>query len=232
MNTARLLFLICLAFCVQTEAQTNEQQDARLWTNTFSLTQNDIRDFEKYADVESHYVRYRVYGEAMPEFLPADQDTNGNWGPITNGLQLSLRFTRGNKYIIGDAIVAETVLRNLQPYPQTLLLTNSWAMYMTFLVRNETNGCPPERKREVYRPRDDYEPPSLPPSGFLSWPLDARSERIIAIDLNALFDLSKQGKYSVTAICRVYSPVTKLPIYEISSGAVSFTINEKPPSAK
>jgi hypothetical protein len=60
---------------------------------------------------------------------------------------------------------------------------------------------------------------------------DARSEKEFVIDLNTIFDLNQPGEYTAKVICRIYSPVTKTPLYEVSSGTTSFRIVEKPPSA-
>lgn len=224
-----LIVVFLLAFSAvyfgRANAQTNSQDSAYALTNTFSLDDNDIRDF--LGDEEENYLRHRLHGEVMSELLPASQDTNGNWGPATNGLQLSLRFPRHDKLSVGSIVPAATVLRNLQPYTRTLLLTNSLSLYISFLVRG-TNGRVPERKYEVHYPVTGTMPiPSLP-HGFVCWEFEAKSEKILEVDLNKLFDLSQPGNYFVQAVCRVYSPDTKAPIFEVRSGAVSFQI-DKPP---
>lgn len=221
----QLLFVISIAFSTRANAQTNSQDSVNAVTNTFSLDRNDVRDFAGYE--EAHYLRHLVHGEVMSELLPASQDTNGNWGPVTNGLQLSLRFMRHDKLFIGSVMPATTVLRNLEPYIQTLLLTNSLSLYISFLVR-DTNGYVPERKYEVHYPANGTMPIPALPHGLENWIFKARSEKILEVDLNHLFDLSQPGEYSVQAICRVYSPDTKVPIYEVSSGTISFQIFNKP----
>jgi hypothetical protein len=45
------------------------------------------------------------------ESLPAEQFPEGNWGPVTNGFQLSLRFEKTN-FVSGEAIMAVLLLRN------------------------------------------------------------------------------------------------------------------------
>jgi hypothetical protein len=217
-------FVFLLAFCSEVQAQANDQY----FTNAFSLSQNDIRDF--IGDEQGHYVDCIMNHKVMPETLPATEDTNGNWGPVTNGLQLSVRFTRGGKYTIGDIIPVMVVLRNLQPSVRTLLLTNSSSLFMGYALRG-TNGYLPKRKGEG-RPRmTDYASMPSPRYGLSNWTFNARSEKVVVIDLNKFFDLSQPEEYSVQAVCRVYSPATKLPLYEVSSGTTSFRIVEKPSTA-
>jgi hypothetical protein len=45
------------------------------------------------------------------ESLPAEQFPEGNWGPVTNGFQLSLRFEK-IRFARGEPIVAAMLLRN------------------------------------------------------------------------------------------------------------------------
>ena len=47
-----------------------------------------------------------------PECRPADQDPAGNWGEVTEGFQLSVRFPT-NHYSPGDSVVATVILRNV-----------------------------------------------------------------------------------------------------------------------
>src|SRR5215471_9612354 len=47
-----------------------------------------------------------------PECRPADQYPNGNWGEVTEGFQLSVRFPT-NHYSPGDSVVATVILRNV-----------------------------------------------------------------------------------------------------------------------
>ncbi len=222
-----LFFVLAIAFCFQMKSQTNSQLYQSLSTNTFSLSQRDIRDWV--GDEEEHFVGGLQDHLALPETLPSDQDINGNWGLMTNGLQLSLRFTRHGQFFVGSIVPAMAVFRNLEPYTRTLLLTNSSSLFITYLVRLGTNGYLPERKQGSQSATDVSIEPS-PLRGFFSWIFNARSEKIVVVDLNQLFDLSQPGEYSVQAICRVYSPTTKAPIFEVSSGIVTFQILKKPPS--
>jgi len=223
-----LIATLGVMFCFRADAQTNSQYYADTLTNAFSLDRNDVRDFVGYE--KAHYYRHLVDGEVMLELLQASQDTNGNWGPETNGLQLSLRLMRHDKLFAGSIVPAATVLRNLELYARTLLLTNSLSLYISFKVRG-TNGYLPERKYERYYPEIGTMPIPALPHGLINWNWSTRSEKILEVDLNKFFDLSQPGEYSVRAICRVYSPATKLALYEVSSGTTSFQIIERSPPA-
>lgn len=223
----RLLLIHSLALCFVATAQSGPS--ASISTNTYSLGQNDIWD-ETWQE-EGYWTRSLIHHFVMPETLPTDQDTNGNWGLATNGLQLSLRFRR-QEYVIGEVIPAISILRNLESQPQTLLLTNSQSMFLTFLIQRDTNATYlPEVIKPIPQPTDIYMPISGPPSGLDAWKWEARSEKEIVLKLNRIFDLNQTGEYTVRVICRIYSPDTRLPLYEVSSGTTSFRIVPKPAPA-
>src|SRR3954471_23859078 len=58
-------------------------------------------------------IRVRSIEEAkrLKESQSAEQDPDGHWGEITNGLQLSLRFEKG-EYQVGEPLTAVVLLRN------------------------------------------------------------------------------------------------------------------------
>jgi hypothetical protein len=85
---ARIILLFSAAFCIETGAQNSPTFS----TNIFLLGPNDVRD--ETGSEQSFYVRRTLRHEILSETLPANLDTNGNWGMATNGLQLSLRFRK------------------------------------------------------------------------------------------------------------------------------------------
>jgi hypothetical protein len=98
------------------------------------------------------------------------------------------------------------------------------------MLRCGTNGYLPERKRETNLPRTAFEYRLSPPHGLMSGTWDARSEKEFVMDLNKIFEFSQPGEYTARVICRIYSPSTKSPLYEVSSGTTTFQIVEKPPT--
>ncbi len=70
----------------------------------------------------------------------------------------------------------------------------------------------------------------MSPKGFMNWTLGLRSEKEIVLDMNEFYDLKVPGTYTVQAFCQIYSPETKTPVYQVSSGTTSFQLLEKPPS--
>ncbi|HUA66047.1 MAG TPA: hypothetical protein VME24_09375, partial [Alphaproteobacteria bacterium] len=214
-----LAFAIFAALPIK--AQTDGLASHGLRTNTFSLSQYDVRD--ETGEEVSYYMNCAIHRIAMPEILPANLDTNGNWGSATNGLQVSLRF-RKREYSIGEMIPAITILRNLEGYPQALLLTNSPSFFVGLTVLYEENMPVPPLVKHEGRPLTNVSPMPSPPHGLLNWKFDASSEKEIVLDLNRFFALTNAGSYTVTAVCRVYSPLTKSPAYEVLSGSASFTL--------
>lgn len=228
-NLKLLLPSLIVIWCCEICAQIGIQQSVDSPANTFSLDRNDIRG--ECRDQEYwNYTRHLMDHTVVPETLPADQDTNDLWGPPTNGMQLSVRF-RNNEYTVSEGIPVISILRNLEPYSRTLTLTDSPTYYVTFLVNYGTNGLLPERKFKEYHLEDYSDMPS-PPSGYFAWGWTGRSEKELVLDLNGHFNMDKPGNYFVRAVCRVYSPTNKMPLYEISSGTASFRLLPRPPNGQ
>jgi hypothetical protein len=190
-------------------------------TNVFSLTQSDIKD--ETGEEQAYYANCLTHHVTMPETLPSNLDTNGNWGPETNGLQLSLRFHDKN-YTLGDQVPAIIILRNLEQTSRSLLLANSSSLWITVLLCYDSSTYSPERENFILKRRHYYLPISSPPHGLSSQKFSQMSEKMVVLDLNRLFDLKQTRNYTASAICRVYSPVTKSVLYELESGTASFSL--------
>lgn len=217
------LLLIGVAPTLQGKAQTNQQQFTEPSTNVYFLSPGDIRD-QTWQEYE-YYIDALQHGVVVPEVLPASQDTNDLWGSITNGFQLSIRF-RKREYGTGDVVPAISILRNLEAFSKTVLLTNSRSLYLTFSVRLGTNDVAEREETRLYPTIAYKEGFSIlgAPRGFMTWKWNPRSEKELVLDLGRIFDLSHPGEYSVQAVCWIYSPTTRLPIHKISSGVASFRI--------
>ncbi len=215
-----LVFVYHFMFCLRVEAQTNEAE-----TNTFLLGLNDVKDFTPQQQEMGYYMRnVSLHHVVIPEILPASEDTNDIWGEETNGLLVSIRF-RKDKYVMGEVIPAISILRNLETNSKDLMVTDSPSFFLTFVIHNGTNEYLPKQLNQRLRP------PFAPRHGFMNLTLKPRGEMEIVHDLNEFYDLKEPGQYSVQALCRIYSPETKNPLYEVSSGTTSFQLVEKPPSA-
>ena len=215
------LTIIILVFllCFQAGAQTNGIE-----TNTFLLELNDVMDFTAQGQEIGYYTRnVSLHHAVIPEILPASEDTNDIWGSETNGLLLSIRF-RKDTYVMGETIPAISIFRNLETNSQTLTVTDSPSVFLTFVVWNGPNKCFPKQNKKQFRP------PFMSPKGFMNWTLGLRSEKEIVLDMNEFYDLKVPGTYTVQAFCQIYSPETKTPVYQVSSGTTSFQLLEKPPS--
>lgn len=224
-STNVISFVLIAMLCASAMAQATDQSFA---TNTFSFDRNGFLD--ETLKEEGYYAHNMITHTVMPETLPANLDTNDIWGFETNGLQLSIRL-RNTNYIAGDVVPVITIVRNLDPNPKTLLLTNSPSLFLSFLVRRGTGEYLHERIIPIIQQKEIYEPVPSSPYGFLNFSLSPRCQREVVQDLNKIFDLNQSGLYSVQAICRVYSPETKAPLFEVSSGITSFKIVEKPKPA-
>lgn len=216
-----LLSGIALTHCLCAYGQEDNRSDASL-TNVFSLSQSDIKD--ETGQEESYYVNCLIHHVIMPETLPSDLDTNGNWGPQTNGLQLSLRF-RDKSYALGGKVPALIILRNIETNSRPLLLTNSSSFYVQILVRDGADRYLQQRIEPAVKRTHDFSPIPSFPSGLASWEFDGKSEKALVLNLNRILYFNKTGHYTATAICRVYSPTDQSVSYEVVSGSAAFTIS-------
>ena len=76
------------------------------------LTEDPTMVIADKATIKAHYDALVKEAKTTMESLPAEKFPEGNWGQITNGCQLSLRFTQ-NTYKQGNSITAILLLRNL-----------------------------------------------------------------------------------------------------------------------
>lgn len=228
MKISAIFFLLPFVFgpaiCLLAQAQGSALSPSVTQTNVFALSQYNIKD--ETGGEQAYYVHCILNHIVMPETLPADLDTNGNWGAATNGFQLSLRF-RKKEFAVGEAVPAVTILRNLEYRSRTLLVTNSPSFFLKFMLFYETNSLPEEGKTNGALPAIAYTDGSSlpsPPHGFIDWTWKPRSETEVALNLNEIFDLSRAGNYTAVGICRVYSPATKAVSFEVVSGPASFAV--------
>jgi hypothetical protein len=178
-----------------------------------------------------HYAVRQAIGAKIPEILPSAQDSEGHWGEPTNGLQVSLRFRRG-EFLRGEPVQAVAILRNLFPTTRTLVMTNGpgYENGVSFIVCFGTNELLSLRPEEPGRFRTTGAPSnpdfgnSFPTLlvGLGQWDLSGMAEKLIAVNLDRFFDLTRPGDYSVQAVYPVFGSETNPERSNVVSGKVSF----------
>ena len=132
-----------------------------------------------------------------PECRPAEMDSEGNWGLETNGLMLSLRFSKLS-YTNGEPITPIMLIRNMT--------TNPIVYYRPTFVVAMKDGKILENKNDAGR----QEITMVPTVTLLPYTQQRYFE-----NLNQVFCLTNAGEYIFWAACR--SP-------EVYSGRVSVSI--------
>jgi hypothetical protein len=152
-------------------------------TNIFLTDENFLfwyRHHERLVDV----TRIKDAGN-VPESRPANQDPEGHWGEIENGLQISLRFEK-KTFTNGEPIDALLFVRNVTNKPLAYLP-------LTQILATK-DGKPVSQKRanngEIFV--------STPMSDTI-FPQTQKKKRE---RLDQLFDLTQSGEYLFQGECR------------------------------
>jgi hypothetical protein len=121
------------------------------------------------------------------ESLPADQFSEGNWGTVTNGFQLSIRFDK-QVYAVGEPVVATVLLRNTTSTTLRYFWISSELDSPVDFVLTSGAGAiiPPFRNRTEAFNSGNRE-------------LAPYTQHKYVSRLNTRFDLSANGKYTVCA---------------------------------
>lgn len=172
------------AFCTQVCAQS----DVNIKSNIYSVSYLSGDNTE-----EAIYYKSRLqHGEIIPEILPANQDTNGNWGVSMEEWQLSARFRR-HEFLTNEPVWAVIILRNLNSTSRTVALSDHSYKY---ILLQGTNKFIHEIKTP---PRDQQREDSSE-----SWyAINMKGEGLMVVHLKDYFDLSHPGEYSFQAQIRV-----------------------------
>jgi len=116
----RYVFLLALTFTILTsDFGLSEETRVNSGTQLVPLSQIPADIFITDRDsvfnaVDGAQVLRTSMEEALklPECRPAQRDSEGNWGEVTNGWQLSLRFPKAT-YSVGEPVEGMIILRNV-----------------------------------------------------------------------------------------------------------------------
>jgi len=160
------------------------------------------------------------------ESRPAEQDPEGNWGPVAEGFQFSLRFEK-DAYTNGEPISACVILRNVSdrvlkyPYEYTadereisfVLSRGEDRVYGKYDVRPGASFQ--ERVRSL---RTD-------PGGIRPSPVGSQHKSLV--NLNQIYGLTTSGEYHVQAMHKI--PTSNLTsMTNVASGKATFRIFDPP----
>ena len=179
-----LLRLCISAMCVEAlGAQTNQ-----VWVtevDSVYVESNGVRRLDPARVAEA---------QKLPECRPTELDPAGNWGQVSEGLQLSLRLAKTN-YATNEPVVATLITRNVTDADLWYLLGLPTTLEISVLRggeklarKDEPQGLTPfqQRMRQVVRnPHQRFIHPG--------------TQRKEILQLSEMFDLSVPGDYSVSA---------------------------------
>ena len=168
------------------------------------------------------FIRPEKYREALQakESRPANLDIEGNWGQVTFGTQVSLRFANAT-FSTNEPVIATLIIRNVGDQEGNYLhradeVANS-------LVVIGPQGKPLERT-DVSKPADARMASAIAAvTRIHPYFLSPGMQRKFEVDLQTHFDLSAPGRYTVYARPGVLNPATR-KYTEIQSGNATITV--------
>jgi hypothetical protein len=174
--------------------------------------------YERYSEREYLWNRL-VTGETIEESKPASEDVGGNWGPPTDGLQMSVRLRR-TEFLKGEPVVAVVILRNLAA-------TNRW----TYMERNPianfeaTLRC---GEKSVSWTNPPPVKPAATSSDFTSYrvKLMESSQFLIVVRIDEILPLAQTGDYFLQ-LSRRELLADRRGFTNIVSGTAKFRLVEK-----
>ncbi len=186
----KALVLICLIAAVSTA--TGFPAD----TNNLFLTDDGLL-FQGFGSDRSPDPEKVKAARLLKECRPAAQDPEGNWGSVSEGFQMSLRFEK-DSFEAGEPIPATIIIRNVAQqflwYPD---YSPKRLNIKLFVINGEKKLIPrrDEPKGELtFQERLKYAITSVD-----RMPVYAGTQRKHVLDLNELFDLSTAGTYVIYA---------------------------------
>lgn len=136
---------------------------------------------------------HRYLDVPMPEEKTAAEDTGGNWGSLTNGLQLSVRVNV-KEFLLGEPIAAVVILRNTTEKEALVTMTPKLEDNFHVILEMGTN-ISHHNGRKLELPREQLR------SGQGVFPERIRippcSQIAALLRLDELFDISHITNYSL-----------------------------------
>ena len=139
--------------------------------------------------------------------LAADEDPDGNWGLVTDGFQLSIRFSKST-YTNGEPIEALVIFRNVSDRSREFVSSSAVDRNLTFVIIDESGAVLQKRAAEFDRFQDMHSD---------ALPIGGQTKSRHRVD--AGFDFSNKGTYNVSVTRTVYSREGKSPIPVSSASA-------------
>jgi hypothetical protein len=162
----------------------------RILTNSYPYTRiGGDNQFDELQD----YLSSMVKNKRIPEILPAEQDTNGNWGVPTDEMQLSVRFHQP-QFIAGQMVPAYIILRNLGTTNRTWMRNAVPDNGYKFTLRNETNVLTWMRPQSLPNVQEFDSHNEGDPYSYIGV---SKAQGLTIVYLNRFFDLSQPGTYSL-----------------------------------
>jgi hypothetical protein len=147
--------------------------------------------------LDSGYMRawhyHRFSGVPIPEELATNHRDGAKWGFPVGELQLGVRVLQ-DELTLGESVTVSIVLRNVGDEPKNI----NWGRHpespFEFKLTNGTNVYVwTNRGEEVHR----KDISSAGHADMTDYPIPAQQQAITLIQLDRLFDLEKEGEYSI-----------------------------------
>jgi hypothetical protein len=213
--SAHTALCACAASLIACDSSCGGQSNGQL-TNRLFETAVVLGELSQEDTLE--YAMKRQPAQYGAEQLPAEQDPAGNWGSVTNGLQLSARFYTTN-LVTGQPLTAVILVRNLGPREVTRGGGSS-ANYNYFLTLH--------RDGRLVAP---LIPPLKSDHDGSAWHYDfpVGTQLRETLRLDKIFDLTQPGKYELFVEGGAFRAGSNTPI-KARSGTATFRILPKEPA--
>jgi hypothetical protein len=169
----------------------------------------------------------RGLADPMPEELPASRDTNGHWGSVVDGWQLSVRFWV-REFVAGQPVEAMVLIRNVDSSPRGIVIRKLGASEacknFSYQLHSGTNIT-------SWAWTDSPPPNPLPngyrfPKRFSESKVGPHSQIAFFVRLDQIFDLRGFGEYSIQ-VTRAERSSTGQEITNVPSGLATFRVVDK-----